>query len=532
MISLIKFPLGNTCYANSALQALFYTPSFGQRLRTLSGLTCGDESVAPLVHELLRVYNAVEADDARLLANAANLEAAPSSSRRKREDRVQMSSLFARMGAVDSRFCDPRKQQDVQEFLRFLLGYLQDFELSLRNTADTKLSTESPSDPMQVEPTALEPATPGKRRRASSARPSSPMPAAKRARTSPDESSSLSTSVSSTSASSAETHVGRLFQGDLESTLQCLRCKYVSRTREPFLDLSLTVEKDKALTDSLKVFMAEERLTGADRYHCPRCDTRTDAIRHLRFASLPAVLTFHLKRFTFDEVKRKVTHHITTPLELSLERFTTPDCFNRLRKYELYAIIFHKGTSSACGHYVTVLRDPKLDPSHPPTPPEAATAPPAATLTSDPPQSSEPTQSAPTAPEPEAKSTVRPSPNPKANWVPTAPLTRRQRSALEQINNYPVPGVPPEQAARSATSGTRAEMPSRSRKSSAASNASAASLSEPSSPRGRSSTLRWVVFDDEDVTFLPTHQLTTLLSSQSKSLNTAYILFYKQVFAE
>ena len=489
------------------------------------------------MHELLRVYDEVETDDARLRAKnaAAEVEVAPSNSRRKREDRVQMASLFARMGAVDRRFSDPRKQQDVQEFLRFLLGYLQDFELSLRpgNGAVSGDKTVEPSDPMQVDPPALEPATPGKRRRASMSRPTSPAPPSKRARTTNDESSSSSSTSSSSGA--ADTHVGLLFQGDLESTLQCLRCKYVSRRREPFLDLSLTIEKDKALADSLNAFMAEERLTGADRYHCPRCDARTDALRHVRFAALPSVLTFHLKRFTFDEVKRKVTHHISTPLELSLERFTTTDCFNRHRKYELYAIIFHKGTSSACGHYVTVLRDPKLDAPDAPLPaaPEPVAAAPATTplpvLTS---------ASRPVVREVDVNSSsVRPSPNPKANWVATAPLTRRQRTALEQINNNsdPVPPPPPEQAARSASSGAQAEVASRSRAGSASATPAPTTVAaDPtaSSPRARATSLRWVVFDDEDVTYLPTHQLTTLLSSQSKSLNTAYILFYKQVFAE
>lgn len=37
-----------------------------------------------------------------------------------------------------------------------------------------------------------------------------------------------------------------------------------------------------------------------NQYHCEKCDKKVDALKGLRFESLPYILTMQLKRFDFD----------------------------------------------------------------------------------------------------------------------------------------------------------------------------------------------------------------------------------------
>jgi len=104
-------------------------------------------------------------------------------------------------------------------------------------------------------------------------------------------------------------------------------------------------------------------------------------------------------------------------------------------------------------------------------------------------------------------------------------LTRRQRSTLQEIHATPAERAAREHAQRLVEAVT-SDCPG------TATAIVAGQRSPSASATQRTKALSWVVFDDEDVTYMPTHQLQHLLSAQSKSLNTAYILFYKQVYAD
>jgi len=152
------------------------------------------------------------------------------------------------------------------------------------------------------------------------------------------------------------TFVQKIFQGCIVSNIRCLSCDNQRSRTEPFFDLSLTIEKDKGLMWSFSQFVASERLQGQNKYKCDNCNAMSDAVRDIRFSFLPSILTIHLKRFSYDKIRQKVTCHVDCPLDLNLDTFSTDQCKSAGTNYELFALILHKGNFSSCGHYVTVIK--------------------------------------------------------------------------------------------------------------------------------------------------------------------------------
>ena len=61
---------------------------------------------------------------------------------------------------------------------------------------------------------------------------------------------------------------------------------------------------DLTLDACLDFFSTTETLEEADAWYCPKCKEHRLASKTLQLWSLPPVLVFHLKRFTYDEWSR------------------------------------------------------------------------------------------------------------------------------------------------------------------------------------------------------------------------------------
>jgi len=87
-----------------------------------------------------------------------------------------------------------------------------------------------------------------------------------------------------------------LLQGQLQSSLTCTKCGHRSRRFDPFLYLSVPVTKHMSnVTDALQAYVAEEMLTGDERWHCEVCNKKVDARKKIDLWKLPPVLVLHLK---------------------------------------------------------------------------------------------------------------------------------------------------------------------------------------------------------------------------------------------
>lgn len=64
------------------------------------------------------------------------------------------------------------------------------------------------------------------------------------------------------------------------------------------MDLSLSLlgnRSARTLEELLKDFFHTEKLTGSDKFFCDNCHAKTEARKGYVFASLPPILTLHLK---------------------------------------------------------------------------------------------------------------------------------------------------------------------------------------------------------------------------------------------
>ena len=83
----------------------------------------------------------------------------------------------------------------------------------------------------------------------------------------------------------------------LHDVLQCKVCGHNRTRTDPYLDIELGVGGGvTSVSESLARFVAPELLTGDNRWECDTCGVKVDAEKALRIASLPPVLTLHLKR--------------------------------------------------------------------------------------------------------------------------------------------------------------------------------------------------------------------------------------------
>ncbi|KAG8691366.1 hypothetical protein FRC11_004692 [Ceratobasidium sp. 423] len=171
----------------------------------------------------------------------------------------------------------------------------------------------------------------------------------------------LSKSVASTSSASnlsPLTLVHDLFEGTLTSETRCLTCETVSSRDESFLDLSIDIERNSSVTACLRQFSASEMLCRGDKFFCDSCCGLQEAEKRMKIKKLPNVLALHLKRFKYQEdVQRyiKLSYRVAFPFELRLFN-TVDDAEDPDRLYELFAIVVHVGSGPHHGHYITIAK--------------------------------------------------------------------------------------------------------------------------------------------------------------------------------
>ncbi|XP_026819336.1 ubiquitin carboxyl-terminal hydrolase 48-like [Rhopalosiphum maidis] len=165
--------------------------------------------------------------------------------------------------------------------------------------------------------------------------------------------------------SSVREMVKNNFRGEYQSVITCLTCKTESKSCSTFRDLSLNIEGQQTLNNSLKDYLKEEVLAGDDQYYCNKCKGKQNAVRQMCLTALPSVLNFQLMRFVYDREsmqKTKLNTMIKFPQTLDMAQYLNlPKKQNATSrknyKYNLYAVLIHKGSSANCGHYVAQIKE-------------------------------------------------------------------------------------------------------------------------------------------------------------------------------
>ncbi|RNF26490.1 putative ubiquitin hydrolase [Trypanosoma conorhini] len=139
----------------------------------------------------------------------------------------------------------------------------------------------------------------------------------------------------------------------------------VSNTYDPFITLSVEVV-GQTLHHCLAKLCQEERLDGHS-YISPR-GVGVRATKRFQLHKLPPVLIIHMKRFNC--MGAKISRHVQYPKQLNLVPFCTAEGIAKAAArraagedaqehsclYELNAICIHEGNSLAYGHYCSVVR--------------------------------------------------------------------------------------------------------------------------------------------------------------------------------
>mmetsp|Transcript_29505 Transcript_29505/g.71242 ORF Transcript_29505/g.71242 Transcript_29505/m.71242 type:complete len:967 (-) Transcript_29505:50-2950(-) len=151
-----------------------------------------------------------------------------------------------------------------------------------------------------------------------------------------------------------------LFDGLLESSVTCKTCGRASLTRDRYMDLSLDINDPdvSTLDDALYDYTKTEVLADENSVFCQKCRKKRTVTKGLRLATAPSILVCHLKRFAFDAYGRLVRLHkrVEFPQQLEIGEFMSDLNKARPPPYELVGVLVHQGQTCASGHYLSFVK--------------------------------------------------------------------------------------------------------------------------------------------------------------------------------
>ena len=175
----------------------------------------------------------------------------------------------------------------------------------------------------------------------------------------------------------------KLFRGKVESNVYCDSCHAKNSTIDPIEDIGLEVThtSGSALSDLSSAFHRFTKVEPLAEYKCDKCGKMGRATKQSRLASIPPILTLHLKRFRYGsdgkpispplrrgrEVSQlvgssgsaKIEGHIKFLEIFDLKPFLTEEMSATVKNMfcRLFAVIVHAGKNSHSGHYIAYVRN-------------------------------------------------------------------------------------------------------------------------------------------------------------------------------
>ena len=95
--------------------------------------------------------------------------------------------------------------------------------------------------------------------------------------------------------------------------MKCTECGNESNTVDPFLDISLEINRANTLERALQRFTATEYLENDNKYKCPKQACLVRAAKRISIEKAPNVLVIQLKRFEFSNYGQKLTKKVRIP---------------------------------------------------------------------------------------------------------------------------------------------------------------------------------------------------------------------------
>ncbi|GFP98845.1 ubiquitin carboxyl-terminal hydrolase 25 [Phtheirospermum japonicum] len=225
--------LGNSCYLNSVLQCLTYTPPLANFcLRYLHSSVCDSRAVKGkkgecpfciLERRIALSLSSESVSDAPLRINSS----------------LRLYAEHFRTG----------RQEDAHEFLRYVIDACHNTCLRLK-----KLQQQQ-------------------------------------------QRGKIGTANGGDVSGSTETVVKEIFGGALQSQVKCLSCGAESNKIDEIMDISLDILHSGSLKEALQKFFQPEILDGSNKYKCDNCKELVTARKQMSVLQAPNVLVIQLKRF-------------------------------------------------------------------------------------------------------------------------------------------------------------------------------------------------------------------------------------------
>jgi len=155
-------------------------------------------------------------------------------------------------------------------------------------------------------------------------------------------------------------NLSSLFDGLLESAVTCQICRHSSITRDRYMDLSLDIVSGhvNTLGDALCDFTKTELLDGDNKVFCENCNRKQQVAKGLRLATAPSILVCHLKRFAYNDYGRliRLSKHLRFPLHMEIGEYMSHANKAKPPPYELVGVLVHQGRSCDSGHYLSYVK--------------------------------------------------------------------------------------------------------------------------------------------------------------------------------
>uniref|UniRef100_A0A1D1XSJ5 ubiquitinyl hydrolase 1 n=1 Tax=Anthurium amnicola TaxID=1678845 RepID=A0A1D1XSJ5_9ARAE len=152
------------------------------------------------------------------------------------------------------------------------------------------------------------------------------------------------------------TVVREIFGGALLSQVKCLSCNTESNKTDEFMDISLDLYQSNSLRDALRRFFQPEILDGSNKYSCSSCKKLSEARKQMFILRAPNVLVIQLKRFE-AMYGSKINKDVAFEEVLLLSSFMCKASQDPQPEYNLFGSIVHSGYSPESGHYYAYIKD-------------------------------------------------------------------------------------------------------------------------------------------------------------------------------
>ncbi|XP_057949288.1 ubiquitin carboxyl-terminal hydrolase 25 [Malania oleifera] len=152
------------------------------------------------------------------------------------------------------------------------------------------------------------------------------------------------------------TVVKEIFGGALQSQVKCLSCGAESNKVDEIMDISLDVLHSSSLKEAMQKFFQPEVLDGNNKYKCEKCKKLVAAGKQMSILQAPNVLVIQLKRFE-GIFGGKIDKEISFEEVLVLSSYMCKVSQDTHPEYNLFGTIVHSGYSPESGHYYAYIKD-------------------------------------------------------------------------------------------------------------------------------------------------------------------------------